>query len=49
MVAAPTARSGELTAALSRSAVYVTEMTPVQASLEEYFLDVTGEDEGASA
>ena len=49
MVAAPTARSGELTAALSRAAVYVTEMTPVQASLEEYFLDVTGEDEGASA
>ena len=49
MVTAPTARSGELTAALSRSAVYVTEMTPVQASLEEYFLDVTGEDEGAPA
>ena len=49
MVAAPTARSGELTAALSESAVYVTEMTPVQASLEEYFLNVTGEDEGDSA
>ena len=49
MVTAPTDRSGELTAALSRSAVYVTEMTPVQASLEEYFLDVTGEDEGAPA
>ena len=42
-VTAPTERSGELTAALSRSAVYVTEMGAVQASLEEYFLDVTGD------
>ena len=48
-VTAPTARSGELTAALSRAAVYVTEMAAVQASLEEYFLDVTGEDEGEPA
>ena len=35
-------RSSELTAALSRSEVYVTEITPLQLSLEQYFLDVTG-------
>ena len=47
-VTAPTERSGELTAALSRSEVYVTEMGPVQTSLEEYFLDVTGSEEGGA-
>ena len=36
-------RSSELTASLSRSEVYVSEMTPLQLSLEQYFLDVTGE------
>ena len=41
VVAAPIERSGELTAAMSRSEVYVTEMAPVATSLEEYFLDVT--------
>ena len=41
-VSAPIARSGELTAAMSHSEVYVTEMSPVRTSLEEYFLDVTG-------
>jgi len=41
-------RSSELTAALSRSEVYVTEIAPLQISLEQYFLDVTGEN-GAKA
>ena len=44
LVNAPIERSWELTAALSRSEVYVTEMSPVRVSLEEYFLEVTGED-----
>lgn len=43
-VAAPVDRSGELVAAMSRSAVYVTEMAPVGRSLEQYFLEVTGSD-----
>ena len=37
------ARSSELTALLSKSEVYVTEIAPLQVSLEQYFLDVTGE------
>ena len=44
LVTAPTARSGELTTALSQAGVSVTEMAPVQTSLEEYFLEVTGDD-----
>ena len=48
VVTAPIERSWELTAALSRSQVYVTEMWPLQISLEEYFLDVTAEDVGVS-
>ena len=48
LVAAPVARSGELTAALSRVEVFVTEMAPVQATLEEYFLEVTGSQEGGA-
>ena len=46
LVTAPVARSGELTAAMARSEVYVTEMAPVRTSLEEYFLDVTSESQG---
>ena len=46
MVAAPHERSWELTAALSRAEVYVSELSPIQTSLEEYFLEVTGGDEG---
>ena len=42
LVAAPPERTGELTAALGRAEVYVTEAAPVQTSLEEYFLEVTG-------
>ena len=48
LVAAPVTRSGELTAALSRAEVYVTEMAPVQTTLEEYFLEVTGNQEGGA-
>ena len=47
-VQAPIARSGELTAAMSRAEVYVTEMGPVETSLEEYFLEVTHRDEGTA-
>ncbi len=46
VVAAPSERSPELTAALSRSDIYITEMTADQVSLESYFLKVTGDDEG---
>ena len=48
LVAVPVTRSGELTAALSRAEVYVTEMAPVQTTLEEYFLEVTGNQEGGA-
>ena len=48
LVTAPITRSGDLTSALSQAGVSVTEMAPVQTSLEEYFLEVTGDDsEGA--
>ena len=43
---APSERSGELTAALSGSGVYVTEMRPRAKTLEQYFLVVTGESDG---
>ena len=45
VVAVAHARSTDLSAALSRQEVYVTEIAPVQVSLEEYFLEITG-DEG---
>ncbi len=48
MVSAPHERSWELTAALGRGAVYVSELTPVQTSLEAYFLEVTGDGEAES-
>ena len=43
LVTAPIERSSELTAVLARSEVYVAEMVPVRRSLEEYFLEVTGD------
>ena len=46
LVSAPVQRSPDLTAALSRSEVYVAEMAPVRTSLEDYFLEVTGSDGG---
>ena len=42
VVTAPIERSSELTATLAHSEVYVAEMMPVRTSLEEYFLEVTG-------
>ena len=48
MVSAPHERSWELTAALGRGGVYVSELAPVQTSLEAYFLEVTGEGEAES-
>ena len=44
---APPEQSGELTKALALQGVFVTEMAPVQLSLERFFLEVT--DEGGEA
>ena len=46
VVTGPIERSWELTAALSQAQVYVTEMWPLQISLEQYFLEVTSEEKG---
>ena len=46
LVEADPARTSELTAALARSDVYVSELRALNTSLEEYFLEVTGEEEG---
>ena len=43
VAAVDTARSWEITAALSRNGVYVAEMTSAQISLEQYFLEITEE------
>ena len=43
VVTAPIERATELTAGLSKQEVYVAELTPIETSLEEYFLQVTGE------
>ncbi len=43
-VEAPPERSWELTKALSEHGVAVKEMSPVEVSLERYFLEVTGDD-----
>ena len=43
IVSAPLERTAELTAALSKEEVYVVETAPIQLSLEDYFLQVTGE------
>ena len=48
LVSAPVARSIELSAALAQSEVYIAEMAPVETSLEEYFLEVTGGQKGDS-
>ena len=45
LVEADPARASELTAALARSEVYVSELRALDTSLEEYFLEVTSEDE----
>ena len=46
VVTAPIERSGDLTATLADLQVYVTEMGPVRTSLEDYFLEVTHENQG---
>ena len=43
IVEAPGERSSELSTALGRSEVYVTEMAADEMSLEQYFLDITGD------
>ncbi len=47
VVTAPGERSSELSAALGGAEVYVTEMAAEEMSLEQYFLDVTGDDQAA--
>ncbi len=43
IVSAPRERTTELAAALSDEEIYVAELAPIETSLEEYFLQVTGE------
>ena len=43
VVGAPIARSSELSVALGRAEVYVTEMAADEISLEQYFLEITGD------
>ena len=43
IVTAPKERTTELAAALGKQEVYVAELVPIETSLEEYFLQVTGE------
>jgi len=47
VVAAPPDRAGEITRALCREEVFVTEMVPLRMSLENYFLQVTAREPGA--
>ena len=44
LVEADPARTSELSAALARSDIYVSELRALDTSLEEYFLEVTGEE-----
>ncbi|MBI2918463.1 MAG: ABC transporter ATP-binding protein [Chloroflexi bacterium] len=48
LAGAPPERSWEITAALAQRGIFVAEMAPVQATLESYFLAVTGDDAPAS-
>jgi ABC-2 type transport system ATP-binding protein len=43
VVGGPPERSWEITEALAKEGIYVSEMAPLQVSLERYFLEVTGE------
>ena len=47
IVSASLERTAELSAALGREEIYVVEVTPIETSLEEYFLQVTGDKKGA--
>ncbi len=44
VVAAPTGRAADLSAALGAAGIWVAELTALDTSLEEYFLEVTGGD-----
>ncbi|MBI4337431.1 MAG: ABC transporter ATP-binding protein [Chloroflexi bacterium] len=48
-VAVPPERSWQLTKLLAEHSVFVAEMVPLQVSLESYFLEVTGEENGSAA
>ena len=48
IVTAPQERTTELAATLGKQEVYVAELTPIETSLEEYFLQVTGNADGAT-
>ncbi len=45
LIEADPTRGADLSAALAQSSVYVSELRTIDTSLEEYFLEVTGEDE----
>ena len=47
-VNAPAERSAEITAVLSEQGVHVSELSQLQGSLEDYFLEVTREDTSPS-
>ena len=49
VVAAPSERSSELSVALGQSDVYVIEMSADEISLEQYFLDITGDGQEETA
>ena len=49
VVTAPSEHAAELSAALGRADIYVTEMTSGQESLESYFLEITAAEEGEEA
>ena len=47
LIGAPPDRSWEITEALAKEGIYVSEMAPLLVSLERYFLEVTGQDTAA--
>ena len=49
VVTAPSERAAELSAALGRADIYVTEMSSGTESLESYFLEITAAEEGEEA
>ncbi|MCY4435767.1 MAG: ABC transporter ATP-binding protein [Chloroflexi bacterium] len=49
VVTAPSERAAELSAALSRAEIYVTELSSGKESLESYFLEITAAEEGEEA
>ena len=43
VIVAPAGRSTEISAVLSEKGIYISEMMQTQESLEDYYLEVTGE------